>query len=501
MKAQAIDNQTTGQGVEPLWVIGSILLSGLSWYFSIGLNGNFWLLFWLAPVPVLLVSLKSNGKVAFFAAFVAYLIGRLSWYAYLERVATTIPAIIFTLLLPLIFALIVCLARWCVLRLNAWYSVFAFPAIFTVFEYLFMQSSPHGTAASVAYTQMNCVPLIQIASVTGILGITFMALFIPSAITLVWLYRRERTIYKRILLVSAVLIGGVFLFGFIRSTKQTSSDNVPVGLVVLDEKAHSNSDNPGYQREKQVALAYEKQIDVLAAKGVKLILLPERSIGINPVWADSLQSILSAAAKRNHVYIIVGYTDKGKDRERNSAMVFDANGNIQVNYNKKYLVPVLESQFASGNKIGLFGFNGSRLGVAICKDLDFPDYIRQYGEAAPKVLFVPAWDFVVDDWLHSRMAILRSVENGFAQVRCARRGRLTINDAYGRVTFESSSANDKAASLIGAVPLKSGPTFYTRYGDWFGKLNVIAVVVMVAVGFAKSRAGKDKSRQPQTETA
>lgn len=496
-----VDSQRKVNKVKPLFVVGCTLLSGLSWYFSIGLNGSFWLLFWLAPIPVLLVAFKSGAKATFLAAFVAYLIGRLSWYAYLERVSATIPAVIFTVLLPLIFAMVVCLARWCILKLNAWYSVFAFPAIFTTFEYLFMQFSPHGTAASIAYTQMNCIPLIQIASVTGILGITFMVLFIPSAVALAWYFRGDKSQFIRVIIVSAALVGVVFVFGLIRMAGATSGRQVTVGLAVLDEQAHTNSDNPEYQQEKQVTLAYEKQINTLAAKGAKLILLPERAIGMNLIWADSLQCILSAAARRNHAYIIVGYTDKGKDRERNSAMVFDANGGIQVNYTKKYLVPGLESQFTSGDKIGLLRFEGSRFGIAICKDLDFQSYIRQYGEAAPQVLFVPAWDFVVDDWLHSRMAILRSVENGFAQVRCARRGRLTINDAYGRVRFESSSANDKAINLIGTVSLENRTTLYARYGDWFGKLNLTAVLAMVAWGFVRARAGKDDRYRPQIEIA
>ena len=117
-------------------------------------------------------------------SFIAYLIGRLSWFSYLVTVATVVPAIIFTLALPLFFALVMIITRRTVIKSNSWYSVFAFPVFFTTFEFLLIKFSPDGTAGSIAYSQSNFLPVIQIASVTGILGITFLVTFIPSAIAL-----------------------------------------------------------------------------------------------------------------------------------------------------------------------------------------------------------------------------------------------------------------------------------------------------------------------------
>jgi hypothetical protein len=46
---------------------------------------------------------------------------------------------------------------------------------------------------------------------------------------------------------------------------------------------------------------------------------------------------------------------------------------------------------------------------------------------------VPAGDFGVDDWQHSRMAVMRGVENGFAMVRPAHDGLVIASDAFGRL--------------------------------------------------------------------
>ncbi len=61
--------------------------------------------------------------------------------------------------------------------------------------------------------------------------------------------------------------------------------------------------------------------------------------------------------------------------------------------------------------------------MAICKDMDFERTLRADArQGAIRILAVPANDFVKDDWIHARMAIMRGVENGFAVVRSAFHG-------------------------------------------------------------------------------
>lgn len=90
-----------------------------------------------------------------------------------------------------------------------------------------------------------------------------------------------------------------------------------------------------------------------------------------------------------------------------------------------------------------------------------------------------------DDWLHSRMAVLRGVENGFSEIRAAREGRLTISDCQGRVTSESSASDGKESVLAGNVSLERRNTLYTRFGDWFGTTCMIAAICMVLVAVLK----------------
>jgi apolipoprotein N-acyltransferase len=323
------------------------------------------------------------------------------------------------------------------------------------------------------------------------LGITFLVTFIPTAIAMGWYYRREKINFRYILSIAVIIVIPVFLFGIIRIKNDPGKSTIKAGLVVLDEKFHNVTDHPDFQKEKLVAVYYAKEISNLAVEGAQLILLPERAINIDKETGDSIISILGNAAKQNHVFIITGYTNFRNERERNSALVIDAEGNLVVDYNKVHLIKGLESQFTPGKEPGLFALNGVQAGTAICKDLDFPDYIKKYGKSAVSFLYVPAWDFSKDDWLHSRMAILRGVENGFSEIRTARLGRLTISDYYGRVTYEASSSNGRRITLLGEVSLQKKNTMYTRFGDWFGIVNLIAAAGFILLRTKKSKREKE----------
>jgi len=466
------------------------IISGFCWYLSLGLPGNYWWLLWPAPIPVLIISFNVTAKKTFIISFIAYLIGKLSWFSYLVTVATVVPAIVFTLALSLIFALIMIITRRIVIKSNSWHTVFAFPVFCTTFEFLIMKFSADGTAGSIAYSQSNFLPIIQIASVTGILGITFLVTFIPSAIAMAWYYRMEKNKFRRVLITAISIVVAVFLFGIITINSSSEKSTIKAGLVVLDEKFHNITDHPDFRKEKLVTEYYAKEITNLAAEGAELIVLPERAINLDKETGDSIIGILGNVAKQNHVFIITGYTNFRNEPERNSALVINAEGNTIVDYNKVHLVTGLENQFTPGSEPGLFSLNKVQAGTAICKDLDFPDYIKKYGKGNVSFLCVPAWDFVKDDWLHSRMAILRGVENGFSEIRTARLGRLTISDCYGRVTYEAKSSNGLTVTLLGKVSVQKANTIYTQFGDWFGIINLLAAAGFIFLG--KRNRSKNK---------
>jgi apolipoprotein N-acyltransferase len=86
----------------------------------------------------------------------------------------TFIALVFTVLLPLIFGLLVLLTRRFLLQNKSSVGVFAYPVVMAAGEFVSLSCSRDGTAGSLAYAQSDYLPIIQIASLTGIWGIVFL---------------------------------------------------------------------------------------------------------------------------------------------------------------------------------------------------------------------------------------------------------------------------------------------------------------------------------------
>ncbi|MEO6969339.1 MAG: hypothetical protein ABI217_00400, partial [Chthoniobacterales bacterium] len=96
-------------------------------------------------------------------------------------------------------------------------------------------------------------------------------------------------------------------------------------------------------------------------------------------------------------------------------------------------------------------------------------------------------DFGLDGWLHSRMAVLRAVENGFALARAGRNGLLTLSDNRGRILAEVATVPGRFVSISGRVNVVHETTLYTRTGDWFAWLCVATFVVLLVSHFLPMR--------------
>ena len=458
--------------------IAAIIISGLCWYFSFDLSGDYWYLLWLAPIPVLLVSFRSSAGQCFLVAFIAYLIGRLSWLPYLLTVLPVILAIFFTVLFPLIFGLLIVLTRKIVLKMQNGWSAFAFPVLFSLFEYLLIKFSPDGTAGSIAYTQSNFLSIIQVASVTGILGITFLVSLFPSAVAIYYHFKK----WSLSLSFGFLLIFISLLLGAVRmNSKALDKPGITVGLAALDEKFHSETNHPKTEDEMRTANLYADEIATLAQQGAQVAVLPEKAVNVTADHGDSIKSIFIQAATNSHITVIAGYTQFINDSVKlNKAFVISPQGKLLSDYQKVNLFEgEIRNAFIPGKEIASFNLNNIISGLAICKDLDYQGFIRKYDKNKIQVLYVPAWDFIKDGWLHSRMAVLRGVENGYAIIRTARQGQLTVSDYRGKVLYESSTTNNKASTLIAKIPLHTTKTIYSRFGDWFGYLNVIAAACFI----------------------
>ena len=452
--------------------------SGVLLYFGTGLHPVWWLT-WFAVVPVLVAAAHLPGGWTFASAFTAWVMGALNMWTYFRVTIETpvIPTVIFIVAPAVLFAGIVLVySRF--LRISGWQAALIFPSLWVVYEFATVHISPHSTFGNISYSQMDFLPVLQLASITGIWGISF-SLFLFAATVAVWL-SANLTKGRRGPLATVVFLWFALVLGFgtwrlrVHSPAQNT---VKVGLVASDLRQNLITDR--HDDTMRLVGEYLEQVRALAVEGARVIVIPEKVAVLLDAELPEFDPLFLSAARQTGALIIVGVVHPTIGAKWNEARLYTPGGEIKT-YGKHHMLPAFESKLTPGASRTEWDESSGRWGMQICKDMDFPQLSREYGNDGTALLLVPAWDFVSDGWLHGRMAILRGVESGFTIARAPKQGVLTVTDDTGRVIAERVTGSEPFTSLVAAAPVRHSATFYGRFGDWFAWLNVtIALWLLV----------------------
>ncbi|GAB2569615.1 hypothetical protein ISP15_03140 [Dyella jejuensis] len=461
-------------------------LSALCWWFGSGIHPHWWLT-WLAPLPVLWLAPRVQARSAAFSAFVAYTAGAFSVWTYLHTYIG-LPWLFDVYAISasgVMLMLCVLLYRRLLLRGHTLAAALAVPTMWVAIEYVTNLRSPHATFSNISYTQMDALAVIQVAAITGIWGIGFLLLLVPTAIALQATPRASRRSRVTVAVVTAILLAGTVAYGGWR-LQAPATGTMRIGLVSLQKPTLAALSEP---KGQALEARYMEAFGRLADDGAHIVLAPEGTFAT----ADTGIPAFSQMSKQRDLIVASGVDFHGDPRgHRNMLMVFQPGATSTATYIKHHLLPGMDPFIPGDNYTMLQG--DPRIGLAICKDMDFHDIGDAYAARRAQLLLVPASDFTVDGWLHSRIAIMRGVESGFAVARAAHAGRLTLSDDRGRVVAEASSeAGD--AELVGDLPLRETHTLYAQWGDWFAWLDLIALTAWLVLAFVPYKAPAESSGQ------
>lgn len=447
--------------------LAAMLASGAGLYFATGLEPVA-ALTWIAAWPVLVAAHRSGGWRGFALAFGAWCIGGAGLASYLHgTLSIPLPIVALALAIPALqFGLVVALSRALAARGRPLAAAIALPAAWVALDYLQSLGSPHGTFGNLAYTQLDLLPVVQMASLTGVWGLDFLLMLVPSALAVLAAYRLPRRTRLSLAIGTAAPFVFMLAFGAWRLS-QPAAPTLRVALVVADEPAFPHP--LGDAASQRMLASASDAIAKAAARHPRILVLPETIVAIDPSSYLAFASRLQGLSRDADAMIVVGADLKDRDGERNTALVFQPAGAPVERYAKQHLLPPFERRYRAGTALLAGRVANAAWGVAICKDMDFPALPRAYAHAGVGMMLVPAWDFVRDGRLHARMAVMRGIEGGFAVARSARTGRMTVSDAYGRIVAERTSAAD-ATFLVADVPASPVRTLYARFGDWFARI-------------------------------
>ena len=398
--------------------------------------------------------------------------------------------ILYFVIPPVVFGLGVLFMRGFVRRGLLFLASLAFPVYWVTCAYLNALVSPHSTWGNLAYTQMNCLPVIQIASVTGLWGISFVVLLFASAVAALLSGLGKSAQRRSLAIAVGVIVCTVFVFGEWRLHANPLAQPVAVTLIAKDVPMSVYLGTE--EQTLELFREYADEVRHVTPTGTRAVVLPEKIGRISESALGQLDALFSSAEAAAHAAIIVGLVRQTPSGAFNSSRFYSPDGQLQANYDKHHLIPGVEPEKPGRARVTL-GEPSGRWGLQICKDMDFPKLSRQYAAESANLLLVPAWDFNVDGWLHSRMAILRGVENGFALARAARNGVLTLSDNRGRILAETSTVPGRFVSLTGKMNVAREETFYTRAGDWFAWVCVAGFVVLLGASLSSALGRKLKA--------
>lgn len=457
------------------WWIAAVAITSAALFLGNGLEPRWWLM-WIAPLPVLLLAPRANRLPAFGAAALAWILGGLNVWSYYQDLRLPPGVLGMAIVAPgIVFGTATLLWRLLIRRGSVWAAAVSLPLVWVVNE--FIGNYANGTYTNLAYTQMDCLPLLQLGSVTGIWGISFVILLIPSAAAAIWWRYRSGSSAAPLALATVAVMTGVMGFGWWRVQHYVGGPSVPVGLIVSDLPQNRNIAEP--PDAMRLLREYESRIGELVRRGARIVLLPEMTAVVLEKQMPEVDELFGLAARKSGIQILVPIIHVTTAGPFNEARLYSKSGTLEAAYRKHHLVPVFEDRTLPGREITVLKQQYGVIGIEICKDMDYLKLARRYEAEHAGLMLVPAWDFVQDAWLHGRMALMRGVENGFHIARVAKGGTLTVSDTRGRVLAEAASSAAPFSTLVAPAGTAHVQTLYAAWGDWFAWLCVAGLGIVL----------------------
>jgi apolipoprotein N-acyltransferase len=469
-----------------LFQFAAATAAGLVLRFVVGLQPIWWLV-WLAPAPLLLLAFRFPSREARWIVLLAAVLGTSGNFHYF-RLVMPLPAVIVAIALQsLLWAFLILATRRLVVHSRAWWTVFVYPVLCVAVDTLMAALLPDGNWGSLAYSQGDILPILQITSLFGTSGLLFLLTLVPSALALVIAYGRSLRHGWIAFALTALLLAASLAYGFQRLQHPVTGTVTTFGIVSIDDPIGLRASS---SYASNILGEYDRHVAELAAQGAQVIVLPEKIEMLAPSRAAQAQQHFSALALENHVWLEVSVGIDDGQSPLNWAWLFSPQGALAASYQKHHMAPPERSDhYSSGRDYSVYPIDGYAYGLAICKDMHFAALGRAYGQRRAAVMLVPAWDFAyLDGWMEERTTAVRGIENGYSIVRASREGLLSGSDAYGRILAERPSSAMPGSVLLLKMTISSPiATLYTRIGNLLGWLCVVAAVGLLSL-YRRKRA-------------
>jgi len=401
-------------------------------------------------------------------------------------------------------------------KLPGMLSVLVFPAAALCVE-SFIANGPNGTFGNIAYNLVYFKALMQLVSITGIWGIAFLIYLFASVFNHI-LENYEHTKIVKIYSISYfTLFSIILIFGFIRlhfgtfslknadtiKVASVTSENMKWSVAVhkavtgktlnfpkkIDQTSPQLMDfqlsfnemikdhnNPKFD---SVYVALEEYYDeifensqIAIHDGAKIVLLSEGEIITFDDREDLIIERAKDFARKNKVYFFFSmgtiYPEKLKINEPfigNKILTLGPSGEILDIYYKNIPVKDVDPSIPGDGIIDVIETPVGNFSPIICYDADFPVMMRQIGTNNTDVILVATGDWYSITPYHSKIGIIRSIENGVSMLKTVSYGLSVAADPFGNILAEDNFFEDDRHIMTADIPIHRINTIYSSAGD------------------------------------
>jgi apolipoprotein N-acyltransferase len=450
---------------------------------------------WIALVPLLIVLLNAEPKQVYPLALpfgIIFSIGVHNWYPNIFP-----PALGYFLIFAVgtYYAGVLQLGVWLYSRLPAPLKLLGLPVAWSAIEFVkyITPVIEDWWFVLLADSAWRFPPALQILSVTGVFGLSFIVMLVNTAIAT--LLMKDSTTSRRASLIalalSALIIGAGALS--IRPAENGFKIAVLTDMVNQDPLVKAQGEFAGLlstsPEVSQAIFDTDAQLTrEIAAQNPAFVVWTENEF----TSPDDQQftSQLGALASEVNAYITVDTAWNAPTGLHDTALLVGPDG-TEVGRRAKINITSGEadSGFVPGpREFPVFETPYGKAGISICWDVHRLWIIRELARSGAQIVLLP----MDNDFngtrtfppFHAADVVFRAVENRLAFGEAAVSGLSMVVDPYGRITAEGK-INEKDVT-VGETFVVEGQTLYTRFGDWFGWTMVAVLVILISISILKN---------------
>jgi len=455
---------------------------------------------WIALVPLMMALTTAPAKQHYVLALpfgLLFSIGVHNWY---PNIFPPILGYVLILSVGTFYAGMLQLGSWLYSRLSGGLRLLAFPVAWTAIEFVKFIAPvvEDWWFVLLAKSMWRFPPALQILSVTGFVGLSFMVMLTNVAIMELLLKKKDTL--KDASIGALVLVAAILLWGTFSSSNSGASRRFSIAtltdMVVQDEAIRATGEfsdeefgtsaNP--PETSQAIFDVDAELTrQIAAQNPDFIVWPENEFADadDVQFMDQLKDLSADVGS----YIVADVVWNAPTGMHDTALMVSPEG---AEAGRRAKINTTDGEENVGFVPGpleypVFETPYGKVGLGVCWDRHRLYITRELARSgADIVLMTVDDDFGANPFFppfHASDGVFRAAENRVAFGLGTINGSSMVIDPYGRITAEGE-INERGV-IIGETFTVEVQTLYTSFGDWFGWLMVLSLVGLV-IGAVRS---------------